>query len=99
MTIKELKFLEKKVKERPKEWREGQAWFNYVNYYVTKIEIKIRMTKYDSFNNDSIIPELKKHLLNSKDGIRVDECLKEMKDEFSNIIDEIKELQKLKDGK
>ena len=67
-----------KVQNKPKDWRLGQAYFNYAYELYPRDVDTIRGTEYDCFYDDSKIPiflyALNKQLLNIidvKDGKRV----------------------------
>jgi len=46
-----------KVQNKPKEWRLGQAYFNYAEELYPEETNRLRGTKYDCFYNDEKIPE------------------------------------------
>lgn len=56
-----------KVQNKPKEWRLGQAYFNYAEELYPEETNQLRGTKYDCFYDDNKIPifleELNKNLL------------------------------------
>lgn len=58
-----LKELTEKVNKRPKEWREGQAYFNYLYEDKPKLADEIRGTNLDPFYQDDNIESFIKFLV------------------------------------
>jgi hypothetical protein len=52
LTIEELTWLHSLVNNKPKEWRIGQAYFNYLFQINPDLANKIRETQYDPFYAD-----------------------------------------------
>ena len=54
--------LHLKVMNKPKEWRMGQAYFNYAYEMYPNVADKLRGTQYDCFYLDERIPEFLEEL-------------------------------------
>jgi len=72
ITQKQLKKLEKDVKEHIKDYphiREGQAFFNLLYDVDPEVAESIRATKYDPFHLSNILPKCKEYITEQDNGV------------------------------
>ena len=61
--MNKLDQLHKKVNNKPKEYRKGQAYFNYLYDDNPQLANEIRGTNLDPFHRDDIIPKFLEFLI------------------------------------